>query len=118
VAASPDHDDTHPLPHPTDRSVVEGGARLGITPSHSVGSWRRVDELPFEPARSYHAVLGQCDDGQLLSVKGAPEVILARCGSWQRDGQTVPFDTAAQREVGKRAEQLARMGHRVLAVAE
>ncbi|MGH4008329.1 MAG: HAD-IC family P-type ATPase [Pseudonocardiaceae bacterium] len=118
LRASPRHDDAHLLPHPTDRAVVDGGAELGITPAHDARNWQRVDELPFEPGRSYHAVLGRFDGGPLLSVKGAPEIVLARCESWLLDGETVAFDAAAQHRVAEEVDRLARAGHRVLAVAE
>jgi cation-transporting P-type ATPase I len=51
-------------------------------------------------------------------VKGAPETVMPRCTTWQRDGERVPFDDVAQREVAAEVDRLARRGQRVLAVAE
>ncbi|MGH3412128.1 MAG: HAD-IC family P-type ATPase, partial [Marmoricola sp.] len=81
-------------------------------------SWKRVDELPFEPARGYHAVLGRTPKGQILSVKGAPEIVLDRCDSWFREEGLTEFDSDAREKVDQEVDRLARLGYRVLAVAE
>ncbi|MEU8378940.1 HAD-IC family P-type ATPase [Streptosporangium sp. NPDC048865] len=115
--ACPKHGEGRPIPHPTDRAVLKGAELLGVTERGS-GSWERVDELPFEPGRGYHAVLGRGDSGPLLSVKGAPEVMISRCTSILRDGKVVPLSDHLVAEIDKELDQLARQGYRVLAVAE
>lgn len=114
LRACPRHEDGRAIPHPTDRAVVEGARGLGVTQ----GGWRRIDELPFEPARGYHAVLGLTGERHLLSVKGAPEVVLTRCAGLARGTETVPLDADARRELEDEVERLALQGYRVLAVAE
>lgn len=113
--AAPDHGE---LPHPTDRAVVDGAARLGVAPTLARPDWRRLHELPFEPGRGYHAVLGATPSGLLVSVKGAPEVLLPRC-SRRTDGDAVlALDDAGRAAILEHAERLAAEGLRVLAVAE
>ncbi|MEU8102572.1 HAD-IC family P-type ATPase [Nonomuraea muscovyensis] len=114
LRACPRHEDGRAIPHPTDRAVVEGARGLAVTQ----GGWRRIDELPFEPARGYHAVLGLTGERHLLSVKGAPEVVLTRCAGLARGTETVPLDADARRELEDEVERLALQGYRVLAVAE
>ncbi|MGC5013279.1 HAD-IC family P-type ATPase [Streptosporangium sp. DT93] len=118
LRAGPRHDDGRPVPHPTDRAVLNGAERLGVTPEEGGGGWERVDELPFEPGRGYHAVLGTGGSGPLLSVKGAPEIVVTRCASVLRDGRVVPLTDVVEAELHKELDQLARQGYRVLAVAE
>ncbi|PCC74490.1 ATPase, P-type (transporting), HAD superfamily, subfamily IC [Nannocystis exedens] len=96
------------LPHPTDRAIVDGGARIGVVPEQGVPGWQRLHEMPFEPGRGYHAVLGVTDAGLRLTVKGAPEVVLRRCD----------LPEAERAAVLARAEELAGEGLRVLAIAE
>ncbi|MCD0448000.1 HAD-IC family P-type ATPase [Actinocorallia sp. API 0066] len=103
-------------PHPTDRAVMHAVDDLGL--AARMEPWKRLDELPFEPARGYHAVLGSSPDGRWLSVKGAPEVVLDKCATWQREGENRPFDAAARARVEEEIEALARRGYRVLAVAD
>ncbi|MFG3438955.1 HAD-IC family P-type ATPase [Nonomuraea sp. NPDC047897] len=119
LRACPRHEDGRAIPHPTDRAVVDGARSLRVAPE----GWRRVDELPFEPARGYHAVLGMVGDGvagrgHLLSVKGAPEAVLTRCSGLARGPETVPLDEEVRRELAEEVERLALQGYRVLAVAE
>ncbi|GII86028.1 haloacid dehalogenase [Sphaerisporangium siamense] len=117
------------VPHPTDRAVMEGAARLGVDPTEGLPGWRRVAELPFESARGYHAVLGTAPASRrgtrgrggrphVLTVKGAPEVVLTRCGTMLSDGQVAPLDDEAAATLAKEVDRLAQQGLRVLAVAE
>lgn len=106
------------LPHPTDQAVVTGGRDAGTTDTDGRPGWTRLEELPFEPARGFHAVLGRDGDQRLLSVKGAPEVVLARCTTRLLDGETTPLSARQRAALARRATALARSGHRVLAVAE
>lgn len=107
-----------PLPHLTDRAVVDGAVRHGVGPTLGAPGWRRGVELPFEPARGYHAALGRLGDTYLLSVKGAPEVVLPRCSSWLANGDTEELDDRERARLSGRIDALARTGHRILAVAE
>ncbi|WP_242190111.1 HAD-IC family P-type ATPase [Saccharopolyspora soli] len=106
------------LPHPTDRAVVDGARGAGANPDEGKEGWMPIDEMPFEPSRGYHAVLGNWNGGNLLSVKGAPEIVLAQCNRWRREDGDIPLDETARRDVERVAEDLARQGYRVLAVAE
>ncbi|MBV8160455.1 MAG: HAD-IC family P-type ATPase [Acidimicrobiia bacterium] len=114
--ASPEHENGDPLPHLTDRAVVEGADRWGVAPDEN-GGWEREAELPFEPARGYHAVLGRSDGRRWLSVKGAPEVVLPRCDRWAYDGEELPLRKATRATVAADVDALARRGFRVLVVA-
>lgn len=114
------------LAHPTDRAIAAGAELLGVAAARAAGlgsdTWERLAELPFEPGRGYHAVLGRADadaDADVrIVVKGAPEVVLARCDRIRRGGTTEPFDERRQAEIEEEIDHLARRGLRVLAVAE
>lgn len=118
LRASPRHAAGEPLPHPTDRAVVDGAAAAGVPVGLGPGQWSMEAELPFEPSRGYHAVLGRGATGRMLSVKGAPEIVLPRCTQVVGpDGPTV-LDDGARHALDVEVERLARHGYRVLAVAE
>lgn len=106
------------LPHPTDRAIVEGGERLAVTGACERPGWQRLHEMPFEPGRGYHAVLGSTSAGLWLSVKGAPEVLLPRCSRRTLGDAVRELGAAERAEVLAHAERLAGAGLRVLAVAE
>ncbi|GAA4822137.1 hypothetical protein GCM10023201_05010 [Actinomycetospora corticicola] len=107
------------LAHLTDRAVVFGAQSFDVDPEHKRAAWWPVASLDFDPSRGYHATLGEArsEEGlkeQVLSVKGAPEVVIARCVDW---GGTELDDEARQRLV-EHTDLLAGQGMRVLAVAE
>jgi magnesium-transporting ATPase (P-type) len=91
--------------HATDRAVADGAAGQGIDRG---ASWRPIDELPFDSSRGFHAVLGELGGQRLLSVKGAPEIVLPRC----RVNPTIA------RQMRAELHRLTAAGYRVLAVAE
>jgi cation-transporting ATPase I len=106
------------LPHPTDRAVVNGAEHAGIGSTDGAAGWRMVRELPFEPGRGFHAVLGHLPADQMISVKGAPEVVLPRCDAWTHDGRTERLTDVTRREIDAEVDRLAEQGLRVLAIAE
>ena len=118
LRAGPQHADGEHVAHPTDRAVIDGARQAGVDESAGAEGWRPRVELPFEPGRGFHAVLGQVRGGHHLAVKGAPEVILPRCDTWRRPDGPVPLDEAAWKQVQAAVGDLARRGYRVLAVAE
>lgn len=118
MRATPAAEGTRRSPHPTDRALHHAADDTDVTTDRGVQGWTRGDEVPFEPARGYHATTGRDADGWVLSVKGAPEVVLPRCAAVRRPGGDVPLDGASRREVAERIEQIAGRGIRVLCVAE
>jgi cation-transporting ATPase I len=97
--------------------VLEGGDTAGVEASNGLGGWKLLGELAFEPARGYHAVVGDSPSGPRVSVKGAPEV-LPRCATWRAPEGVIVIDRKARRRVEAEVERLASQGLRVLAVAE
>lgn len=116
--ATPEKRSGGKLEHFTDRAVTKGAKEAGVTRAVRNAGWTKRSVLPFEPARGYHAAVGSAADETLLSIKGAPEMVLPRCNAVRRRGTDVPLDSREERRLGHRIEQLARQGYRVLAVAE
>ncbi len=117
--ATPAPDGDELLPHASDQAIITGAAAARVSYADGVGAWRRVDEVPFESRRGYHAVLGRNGGpDNIVSVKGAPEVVIPLCHRWRRAGGTVEVDAAAMRMLDEEVDRLGRRGLRVLAVAE
>lgn len=119
LRASPQQDGDHRPPQMTDDAIVRGARRLGVSEHDASDGWARLDDIPFESGRGFHATLGAVTGGHLVAVKGAPEELLARC-AWRRmaNGRRVPLDAAGRARVTTQVEVIARQGLRVLAVAE
>ncbi|MFJ6196885.1 HAD-IC family P-type ATPase [Micromonospora sp. NPDC092111] len=119
LRATPYADDPDELPQHTDRAVRYGASDAGVTERTGADGWTAVGGLPFEPSRGYHATVGRTGDGMLLSVKGAPETVLPRCGSWRTpDGRDEPLDDGGRDRLHGMLADRAGAGHRILAVAE
>ena len=82
---------------PTEAALLEAARHRGI----EIDAGPRLDAVPFDSERKYMATLHA---GGVAYLKGAPEVVLARCRP----------DPAAEAKL----ERLAARGMRVLAVAE
>ncbi|MHB8512098.1 MAG: cation-translocating P-type ATPase [Actinomycetota bacterium] len=118
VRATP-ADEDNDVPHLTDMALLEGAQRTGVGATRGARGWRAVAELPFEPERGFHAVLGEIEDGTLISVKGAPEVVLLKCSHYRDGGDRIePMTIVERSRLGEALETMARHGDRVLALAE
>ncbi|GAA2481682.1 HAD-IC family P-type ATPase [Streptomyces gobitricini] len=119
LRATPPARQSEPMAHQTDRAVTDGAAGAKVSVRQGAARWRRLDTLPFEPSRAYHATSGQTAHGLLLSVKGAPENVLGRCARRRTtDGRAEALDDGGIARLNAGAEELAGAGRRVLAVAE
>lgn len=101
---------------PTDDALRRAATHLGVEADSGEPGWRRASEVDFAAGRSYHATLGETSRGPLLSVKGAPEVVLSLCD--RQLGSDDPLGDEQRHRLAAEAARLARKGLRVLAVAE
>jgi cation-transporting ATPase I len=115
LRATPAADEHRRLAHPTDAAIVSAASAAGVDDDDDQPGWRRVVELPFEPAQGFHATVGRAGRRRLVSVKGAPELVIPRCSRIAGSGRLSP---AVLANVEAHVERLARRGLRVLAVAE
>jgi calcium-translocating P-type ATPase len=77
---------------PTELALRISGAKAGLT----VDGGRRLEEIPFDSATKYMAVLVERNDKRLLFVKGAPEVIVGMSSqALAEDGTLMDFDPRA-----------------------
>lgn len=110
--ACPDPDG--PVVHATDRAVLD--AAHSMLPDDE--RWSTVEEIPFESDRGYAATLGRVPRRLRLVVKGAPEVVLARCTRRQRaDESGIPMSDNDRARAERVVHDLADQGLRVLVVA-
>lgn len=106
------HDD------PTDAALLRAAEALNVTLELGRNAWVRGSELPFEPGRAYHAVLGLSLGDHWLDIKGAPEILLGASTHVVIDGQVEVLTPSLRREIEDLIERLARLGYRLLGVAE
>jgi Ca2+-transporting ATPase len=102
---------------PTEGALIVSAAKAGLDREVVEREHPRLDAIPFESEHQYMATLHGKQDGKpgVIYLKGSVESVLARCyASLDPRGREVPLDAAA---VHAAADELARRGRRVLAVA-
>ncbi|MEN9250121.1 MAG: cation-transporting P-type ATPase [Gloeomargarita sp. GMQP_bins_120] len=100
---------------PTEGALLAVAEKAGLSQAGLTADYPRLDAIPFESDYQYMATL---NDGQprLIYVKGAVEVVLARCRqAMNLQGELVPLEVESIRAA---VERLAENGLRVLAFAQ
>ncbi len=110
----PDESGWQETGEPTEAALIVAARKAGLSTGASPPA---VSEFSFNSRRKRMTVVELLPTGRVAHVKGAPEVILARCRR-VRDGNTVRDLTAADRQAATAAYQdLAARGLRTLALA-
>jgi magnesium-transporting ATPase (P-type) len=108
------HDDTV-VGDPMEAALIVLARKAGIDSSATQDDLPRIDLIPFESEKRFMATLHRTgDDGGVLYVKGAPETVLTLCASELSVNGPQPISTERW-HTG--VSDLARSGHRVLALA-
>ncbi|MFD1657192.1 HAD-IC family P-type ATPase, partial [Streptomyces caeni] len=107
LRATPAARQSEPMAHQTDRAVDAGARRARVSVGRGAPRWRRTGTLPFDPSRAYHATTGRTAGATLLSVKGAPETVLARCRRRLLNGTETALDAAGRTALTSEVEEIA-----------
>jgi magnesium-transporting ATPase (P-type) len=101
---------------PTEGALYPFAAKLGVERQREQASYPRIDAIPFESEHRFMATLHSTPDGgEILLVKGAPEVVLDHCDRQEdASGQRPAIDRA---HFESASDALAAQGERVLALA-
>jgi P-type Ca2+ transporter type 2C len=103
--------DDNPVGDPTELALLAAAAEIGIEKRALEDTYPRVDEIPFDPEKLYMAAASS----DRLYVKGAPEVIVARCETLIVDGSSKTIDETVVQEILRANRTMAANGLRVLA---
>ncbi|HUC65232.1 MAG TPA: HAD-IC family P-type ATPase [Stellaceae bacterium] len=99
---------------PTEGALYPFAAKLGMDRAAEAAAAPRIDAIPFESEHKFMATLNRSADGEMLLVKGAPEVILEHCDRQQTATGPAALDRGRFTRAGDR---LAAQGERVLGLA-
>jgi Ca2+-transporting ATPase len=118
-------DDESVIGDPTEAALVVLAAKTGVDAEQTRGSIARRAEVPFDSEYKFMATFhdrtqelagGILREPHFMSVKGAPDIIIDRCGSALWHGKEVPL-AQVRDEVLAANQQLSEKGLRVLAFA-
>ena len=102
----------------TEVALVQLAAGQGLDVIAARRSWPRLAMKERSEHHAYMVTLhGQSGGGALIAVKGRPEDVLARCSRWHDGRRVMPLTASVRRDLLRLNDQLASLGHRVLALA-
>lgn len=101
---------------PMEGALLAFAGKVAAYGADPRADWTRADAIPFDAAHRYMATLHHDRAGRgMIHVKGAPEAVLALCGSQQgADGHAAALDSDHWHDL---VHTLAADGQRVIAVA-
>lgn len=103
---------------PTEGALLAAAGKLQITTAAIDAELPRAFDFPFDSDRKRMSVVRRQRDGTLRAlVKGAPDVILARCTRVLTRMDVVPLDDAGRRQIADETKAMSARALRVLAGA-
>ena len=102
---------------PTEGALIVAARKAGILDKIKDGSSRLI-EYPFDSERMRMTTVDEVHrEGYIVSMKGAPEVVLSHCTETMSPNGTRPLSEEDKRSILAEADQMAENALRVLALA-
>ena len=102
---------------PTEGALVVAAAKAGLWKSDLEDKYPRVSEIPFDSDRKRMTTIHKFTDGYISFTKGAADILLHQCDTYERNGEILPLTDDIWREIMERHEQMAEDALRILGVA-
>lgn len=103
---------------PTEAALVVWANKLGLPKTTLKEVFPRSGEAPFDSVRKLMSTVHYTDGKFVQYTKGAPDVILDRCTSYLKDGQSVPMTAEYKNQILTANKTMADKALRVLACAQ
>ena len=102
---------------PTECALVDYAYKLGIDKNEALEQLERVGEAPFDSMRKMMSTIHSHGGRFVQYTKGAPDVILANCTHYLKDGKVLPLTSSVREEIMLVNKSMADKALRVLAAA-
>ncbi len=102
---------------PTQTSVVDYAAKLGLPKYELEANEPRVGEIPFDSGRKMMTTVHKSADGYIQHTTGAPDVVTSHCTYILRGGKKVELTPEIRNEIAAANKAMADKALRVLAAA-
>ena len=103
---------------PTETALVQFALDKELNVNAFNKDFPRVDEIPFDSTRKLMTTIHKLPNGEyLIATKGAPDQLLERCTSIEKDGQVIAMSDTDRQEILKANQSMAQEALRVLASA-
>jgi P-type Ca2+ transporter type 2C len=107
----------HVVGDPTEGALVVAAAKLGLDKAKLEAEFPRQGEVPFTSESRRMATLHTSPAGNVVFVKGAPEVVLSAASHFEGPQGPQPFTEEERQKVLAASKQFAGAALRVLAIA-
>lgn len=102
---------------PTEGALLALAAKAGLEPLALNEATPRIAEIPFDSAHKFMATFHHDGDRVQVWLKGAPDVVLARCSAVLTTSGAAPLDPATAAVLRAENDELGAAAMRVLALA-
>mgnify|MGYP001562118622 CR=1 FL=1 len=102
---------------PTEVAMLVLSQKLGFHKDILEQESPMVAETPFDYTLKYHAVLNKVGDTNVLSLAGAPEIILDLCTTFRKGGIAINLGASERNEIESVLVTMSKDGLRVIALA-
>lgn len=98
-------------------SILKAAKALDINREKFLSESIGLAEMPFNSAKKFMISLRQENNTPILYEKGAGEIIVDKCNTWQKNGQIEKMSSEARLKLKETFENLTADGYRVIALA-
>ncbi|MGM0482504.1 MAG: cation-translocating P-type ATPase [Patescibacteria group bacterium] len=102
---------------PTEAAIKVFAEKGGVIKENMEDRYKRVFEIPFSSDNKFHAVINRKEEGDGLSLAGAPEVVLSKSESIFEKGETRSLSEEEKEEIKRKVYEMSERGLRVIAFA-
>jgi len=103
---------------PTEGALIVGARKAGLKKADLENEYVRQDEIPFNSQRKFMSVLNENkNNGQIIFLKGAPEVVIKMCDKIYLDNEEKKFTDEQRKTLKNKNIALAKKSYRILALA-
>ncbi|MBO5006000.1 MAG: cation-translocating P-type ATPase, partial [Clostridia bacterium] len=100
---------------PTEAALVEWAKKIGVSKIELKEKMPRSGEAPFDSGRKMMSSVHPADGKFIQYTKGAPDVVIALCTHYLKDGKAVPMTEEYREEILRANKGFADRALRVLA---
>lgn len=103
---------------PTETALLSFCRTIGGDENKVREAFPRLQEIPFDSDRKLMSTLHFRNDRYEMLIKGAPDVLLARCTSVEQNGEILPLTDEIRSAIVEQNRAFSSQGLRVLAFAK
>ena len=102
---------------PTEGALIVAAAKAGLSKQEMDNQEPRIGEIPFSSERKRMTTIHTKDGKKIAYLKGAPEIVIAKCSHIMLDGKSEPLTQPQRTELQKVIEAMALQALRNLGFA-